>query len=88
MQRNSSVDAFLARYITPPSGRSPQTTKSRIMRWIQIANNPSEVAPPNTSEKDIAKLRRKARQNVRRLAEAHPDVAAEIMAAAKPVVTR
>lgn len=88
MQGNSSVGAFLARYITPPSGRSPQTTKSRIMRWIQIANNPEQVASPNTTEKDIAKLRRKARQNVRRLAEAHPDVAAEIMATAKPGMTR
>lgn len=79
-----AVRQLIDTFLIPTSGRSPQTIKSRILRWIEIANNPSQAAPPNANARDIANLRRKARQNARRLAGAHPEVAAEILATVRP----
>lgn len=80
---NPAVRQFIRTFLLPTSGRSPQSIKSRIIRWIEIANNPSQGSS-NASAKEIAELRRRARQNVRRLAKAHPQVAAEILATIKP----
>jgi hypothetical protein len=82
------VQQLINTYLVPTSGRSLQTTKDRILRWMQIANSPGKFAPVDATSRDIAELRRKARQNVRRLASTHPDIATEILATVKPEVVR
>jgi len=71
--RLTRVDEFLSRHLKPAPGRSAQDVRDRILHWIEIANNPSIVSTNN-----IAETRRKARQNIRRLVERHPEVANQI----------
>ena len=81
---NPVVQQIIDTFLVPAPGRSTEAIKSRILDWIEKANNPSKFAPPNASAEGIAEIHRKARQNVRRLAAKHPEVAAEIMATVKP----
>lgn len=78
------VQQLINTYLVPTSGQSHSSIKKRIVRWMQIANKPSQFASPGATNKDIAELRRKARQNVRRLAGAHPEVVTAILATVKP----
>lgn len=78
------VHSLISKFLAPTPGRSPDKIKSLILRWIAVANDPATIAPPNASAKDIAELRRKARQNVRRLATKYPAVAASIIASVTP----
>lgn len=78
------VHQLISRYLVPAPGRSPDRIKQCILDWMRKANSPALFAPPNASAEAIAELRRKARNNVRRLAAKHPTVLAEIMARVKP----
>jgi len=71
------VDVFLIRHVRPAPGRTAEDAKDRILHWIEVANNPA-AAIPTADSKIIADVRRKARQNVRRLVKKHPDIAAQI----------
>jgi hypothetical protein len=90
MQQHSGsteVDRFLARHLNPAPGRTTHSSKERILHWLEVANTPAAYAL-DPSAKSIANMRRKARQNVRRLVERHPDAAALIDATLQTRVTR
>ncbi len=76
-QRDQQVTEFLARHVKPSPGKTAEGVKDRIERWLQIANDPSTVTT-DTTPKAIANIRRKARQNISRLVQRHPHVAAVI----------
>lgn len=80
----AAVQRLINTFIVPTSKHSKQSVKERVVLWMQIANNPSQFASPEATRKGIAELRRKARQNVKRLAAVHPEVVAEIFATVKP----
>jgi len=82
--KNTVVQQLISKYLAPPPGKSFAKQKERIVHWLQVANNPSLYAPPNASAANVADLRRKARQNVRRLAEKYPEVAADVMKTVRP----
>jgi hypothetical protein len=67
------VQQLIDRFLIPAPGRSPEKIKASILRWVAVAN----------AERS-GRLRRLARQNVRRLAQRHPGIAAEILATVKP----
>lgn len=75
---NTAIDTFLNNFLTPPPGSSPKDIKDRLLHWIEIANHP-EVGTADPTPHTIAQRRRKARQNVRRLALRHPAVADQLM---------
>lgn len=83
----NDVDAFLSRHLLPPPGKTTDDVKARILQWIAIANDPA-LATQDHSPKKIADLRRKARQNVRRLVQKHPDAAAQIDALQRAEVSQ
>lgn len=83
----NDVDAFLSRHVLPPPGKTAEDVKARILRWIDIANDPT-LATQDHSPQNIADLRRKARQNVRRLVQKHPDAAAQIDALQRAEVSQ
>ena len=73
----TDVDVFLSRHVSPAPGRATHDAKERILHWIAVANNPAIIAA-NTNPETIAEVRRKARQNIRRLVKRHPQAAAQI----------
>ncbi|MBW4039208.1 MAG: hypothetical protein HIU91_10100 [Acidobacteria bacterium] len=81
---NPVVQQIIDTFLAPAPRRSPETIKENIIHWMKIANSPSQHAAPSASAEAVAYLRLKARQNVRRLAAKHPEVAAEIIATVKP----
>lgn len=75
-----SVDKFIQLFLKPPppKSNSPVDVRAKLLHWIAVANTPEQFIPPNTppevSATVISNMRRKARQNIRRLAERHPAV--------------
>jgi hypothetical protein len=87
VEQQAVVARFISKHLNPPPGRTPQDVKSRLLHWISVANNPS-VLTSETNAKVLANMRRKARQNIRRLVLQHPDVASQIPATEQPEVSR
>ena len=85
--RHIDVDVFLSKHLNPSPGRPVQDVKDRILHWISVCNNPSQFTS-TTDVKALAEIRRKARQNVRRLVARHRVIAAEISMSLQPEVTR
>lgn len=75
-----SVDSFLKAFLAPPPGDSPQDIKTRLLHWVAVANDPEKFIEDQSTHAVAAK-RKSARQNLKRLAERHPDIAAELMKA-------
>ena len=76
MQQSTRV--FLQTFLAPPEGKSPQDIKARLLHWIEVANSPEQFTG-DPSAHTLAAKRRSARQNVKRLAERHPEIAAQLM---------
>ena len=79
------ADLFLQKHLNPPPGKPAPDVTERILHWLAVANNPNIVAPA-TSAANIANVRRKARQNLRRLVLRHPEVAAQVDATSQTQV--
>jgi len=73
-----SVDSFLKAFLAPPPGDSPQDIKARLLHWIAVANEPHKFLTENNPH-SVAAKRRSARQNLRRLAQRHPEIADQLM---------
>jgi hypothetical protein len=73
-----SVDSFLAAFLSPPSGSTPQDIISKIRHQIDVVNHPEEHSS-DTSIPALRAKRRNARQSLRRLVLKHPEIAAQIM---------
>jgi hypothetical protein len=71
------VEQLLNRFLTPPKGRSPEEVKEKILHWIDAHNDPAKYTK-DPSPYGVAAVRKKARQNVRRLVMRHPSIAAQI----------
>jgi len=75
---NNPASAFVAKFFKSPKGNSPQQIKAKLQHWIDVANSIEQLYPGhNRFEK--AALRRNARENARKLAKRHPDIAEEIL---------
>ena len=80
MSNDSTVEDFLRAFIAPPNGSTPRDTRAKLEYWIEAATHPEQHTKDNdTSRYAVAAVRRKARQNARRLAERHPDIAQQLM---------
>ena len=79
----SNLDEFIQTFLpSPPKGDSPANIATRIRHWIDVYNHPEKFTDDHSPYALRAK-KRSARQNVRRLAEKHPDIAGRIMAEAR-----
>lgn len=87
VEQQAVVARFISQHLNPPPGRTPQDVKVRLQHWVSVANNPSLLAS-ETNAKVLANVRRKARQNIRRLVLQHPEVASQIPATEQPEVSR
>lgn len=68
---------FLSRVLRRTPSNSPEAIKERLKFWIERANDP-QIYSTEKTRLAIADVRRKARQNVRRLATRHSEVAAQL----------
>lgn len=75
-----SIQDFLTKYIAAPKGKKPDAIRERLLHWIDRANNPEKNTNGDPSKFAVADVRRKARQNVRRIVCQHPGVAAQVAA--------
>lgn len=76
---NTAIDIFLAKFLVPPKGDSPEEIADRIRYWIEVANHPEKFVKDDSSPYAVSAKRRTARQNLRRLVSKHSQVAAQIM---------
>lgn len=74
MQRNSSAQEFLTRFLPPPSGQSPEAVRARFKHWVEVYAHPEQFTEDH-SPHALAAKRKSARQCLRRLAERHPKIA-------------
>jgi hypothetical protein len=75
---NFSIDTFFKTFLRPPTGSAPQDIASKISHYIDVANSPEQ----HTTDKNpfaLRAIRRNARQNLRRLVNKHPSIAARLM---------
>lgn len=70
-----AVTDFLRRFLKPPIEKTPQAIKDKLLHWVEVANNPQDYAHDSSDARSVANLRRKARQNIRRIAIRHPEIA-------------
>lgn len=83
MDRSSATnttDNLLNIFLTPPSGKSPEAIRERLMYWIERANHPERYTYGDTSPLALINVRRKARQNLKRTVEQYPKAAAQYAA--------
>ena len=74
-----TIQHLLNTFLKPPSGKSPAAIRERLLYWIEQANHPEKYTKDeDTSKLAIADVRRKARQNVRRIIAEHPVVASSL----------
>jgi hypothetical protein len=86
-EQQFAVDRFISKYLNPPPGKTPRDIKTRLQHWISVANNPSQLIS-GSDACELANVRRKARQNVRRLLQQHPELAEQPIAAELPEVAQ
>ena len=72
-----SVQDLINKFLPNPKGSSPESIQARLLFWIERANHPEKFSD-DISKFAIADVRRKARQNARRLITRHPDLAAKL----------
>jgi hypothetical protein len=70
------IDRFIGR---PPEGNSPEDIKARLLHWRDVAINPAKFTKGDTHPQALKAAQRNSRQNLRRLVQRHPDIAAQIM---------
>ncbi len=75
-----SVQEFLTKFLNAPKGKTPEAISQRLIFWIERANNPEKYTNGDSSKFAVADVRRKARQNVRRIVTQHPEVAVVVAA--------
>ncbi len=75
---HQNVQELINKFLTPSKGHSPEAITERLMHWVERANHPEKYSQ-DISPFAIADLRRKARQNARRIILRHPDVAAKLV---------
>ena len=64
----SEVEQFLAKHLA----NVPKSIPEKIKHWLFVANHTAE-AHPNSDAAELKRLRRNARNNVRRLAIKHSE---------------
>jgi hypothetical protein len=69
------IDRFIGR---PPEGNSPEDIKARLLKWRDVYSTPEKFTT-DTHPQALKAARRNARQNIRRLALRHPELAAQLM---------
>jgi response regulator of citrate/malate metabolism len=75
---SSPIDQFLKTFLSPPPGDTPKEIKERLLHWIAVTNEPQQFSNSEDAHA-IAATRRSARQNLKRLAQRHPDIATDLM---------
>jgi hypothetical protein len=72
-----SVQDLIDKFLTPPKGNSPEAIRAKLLYWVERANHPEKHSQDN-SKFAIADVRRKARQNARRIITRYPEVAFQL----------
>lgn len=77
---STGVQEFMNKFLTRRQRKAAEAVRERLLFWIQRANSPEHYAGDDAPRFLIAELRRKARQNVRRIISQHPEIAEQIAA--------
>jgi hypothetical protein len=73
----TDIEKFIRIAFTPPTGSNPADIREKILHWVEVANHP-ELHTTEQTPAVARELRRKGKQNARRLALRHPEIAAQI----------
>jgi hypothetical protein len=72
------ASAFVVKFFKSPKGNSSEQIKAKLRHWIEVGNSVEQMSP-GYNRFEIAALRRNARENARKLATRHPQIAEELM---------
>jgi hypothetical protein len=71
---SNELRSFFDAFLKPPANYPGQSPKALIEHWVTVYNHPERFSEDN-NPRTLAKKRRNARQNLRRLLRKHPRIA-------------
>ena len=74
---HSAVEQFLSKFLTAPTGKSPNDLAGKVAHWVSVCNDPQQFYS-NADAFELRYRRRNARQNIRRVLSKHPELVATV----------